>query len=286
MDAKTLLAAVAAEARLSRSILGSRAYLHYRRGGRCRLASISPKACGRSAGACSPSCASLATTSSPGTRKPWCACRTRPTTSAAFRPRPWPGSTTSSPGDPTTPACWENYPGRQAVPIHMTGNPRTDFLRPPLLGYYRAEAERLRARYDAFVLIDTNFSKFNPFVPALDEFLVLLDKPPTTDVRGLPQRLGQASKRTLRSLQGNAAGFGQGPPRPHNRGAASPFREPGALARHRGKSRQHRRASRGRGHPLADGGSGGDRQRLHDASRGGHSRHPCHFLSAHCIRAL
>ncbi len=78
----------------------------------------------------------------------------------------------------------QDYPGRQAVPIHVTGNPRTDFLRPPLLDYYRAETERLRARYGAFVLIDTNFSKFNPFVPALDEFLVLLDKPATTGVDG------------------------------------------------------------------------------------------------------
>jgi surface carbohydrate biosynthesis protein len=47
--------------------------------------------------------------------------------------------------------------------IHETGNPRFDLLRPDLRELYRPEAERLRARFGDFILVNTNFGRFNHF---------------------------------------------------------------------------------------------------------------------------
>lgn len=47
--------------------------------------------------------------------------------------------------------------------ISVTGNPRFDLLRPELRGMYDTEAEALRRRYGRFVLINTNFGRYNHF---------------------------------------------------------------------------------------------------------------------------
>lgn len=60
------------------------------------------------------------------------------------------------------------YPGYTGVPIHVTGNPRIDQLRPEVREYFRPEVEALRARYGNFILVNTNFSFVNNFVPALN----------------------------------------------------------------------------------------------------------------------
>lgn len=60
------------------------------------------------------------------------------------------------------------YPGYGGVPIHVTGNPRIDLLRPELRGYFEPEVAALRARYGEFILVNTNFSFVNNFVPALN----------------------------------------------------------------------------------------------------------------------
>lgn len=66
---------------------------------------------------------------------------------------------------------WQSYPEYPDTPIHITGNPRGDMLRPELRGYYRQEAEQLRAKYGDFLLINTNFGMVNAFNPSQNLFL-------------------------------------------------------------------------------------------------------------------
>ncbi len=62
---------------------------------------------------------------------------------------------------------FRNYRGYTGVPIHVTGNPRLDMLRPELRGFFDAETRELRDRHGDFILLNTNFPFVNPFVPAL-----------------------------------------------------------------------------------------------------------------------
>ncbi len=62
-----------------------------------------------------------------------------------------------------------SYPGYPGTPIHVTGNPRIDLLRPELRNFYREKAELLRREHGDFVLINTNFSKVNHFFSHLSE---------------------------------------------------------------------------------------------------------------------
>ena len=51
------------------------------------------------------------------------------------------------------------------MPIHITGNPRGDMLRSEIRPYFAAEVERLRNLYGEFILVNTNFSDVNPYIP-------------------------------------------------------------------------------------------------------------------------
>ena len=67
--------------------------------------------------------------------------------------------------------CWgeanaELFRGYRAMkrkPLHITGNSRTDLLRPELREYLASDAKRLRARYGDFVLIASSFAAVRPF---------------------------------------------------------------------------------------------------------------------------
>jgi surface carbohydrate biosynthesis protein len=61
------------------------------------------------------------------------------------------------------------FSGYADTPIHLTGNPRIDLLRPELREYYRPEAETIREKYGDFILINTNFSKVNHYYERLGE---------------------------------------------------------------------------------------------------------------------
>ncbi len=61
------------------------------------------------------------------------------------------------------------YPAYTGVPIHITGNPRIDLMRPELREFYRPEADRIRERYGDFLLINTNFGQINHFFSHLGE---------------------------------------------------------------------------------------------------------------------
>lgn len=68
------------------------------------------------------------------------------------------------------------YPELPAnMPIHITGNPRGDILRPEIRPYFDTEVERLRNLYGDFILINTNFTDVNPFIPNIGLFLPAKD---------------------------------------------------------------------------------------------------------------
>ncbi len=61
-----------------------------------------------------------------------------------------------------------SYPGYSGAPVHVTGNPRIDLLRSEVRGYFAPEVAELKQRYGDFILVNTNFSFVNNFVPALN----------------------------------------------------------------------------------------------------------------------
>jgi len=68
-------------------------------------------------------------------------------------------------------ALWRQYPGmRKALPIHVTGNPRGDLLRPEICDFYRTDAEEIRCCYGKFILVNTNFNHVNAFFPSQNLF--------------------------------------------------------------------------------------------------------------------
>ena len=66
---------------------------------------------------------------------------------------------------------WRQYPHLPpGIPIHITGNPRVDLLRPDMQGYYKAEADQIHKTYGNFILINTNFNHVNAFYPTQNLF--------------------------------------------------------------------------------------------------------------------
>jgi surface carbohydrate biosynthesis protein len=66
---------------------------------------------------------------------------------------------------------WRQYP--QLPPgtaIHITGNPRSDMLRPEIRPYYQMTVEELLRIYGNFILINTNFNHVNAFSPVQNLF--------------------------------------------------------------------------------------------------------------------
>jgi surface carbohydrate biosynthesis protein len=66
---------------------------------------------------------------------------------------------------------WQQYPHLpNGIPIHVTGNPRSDMLRPELRPFYQQEVEEFGSRYGDFILINTNFNHVNAFGPDMNLF--------------------------------------------------------------------------------------------------------------------
>ncbi len=66
---------------------------------------------------------------------------------------------------------WRQYPHLpRKMPIHVTGNPRCDMLRPEMRPFYEPEVEKIRNTYGDFVLVNTNFNHVNAFFPAQNLF--------------------------------------------------------------------------------------------------------------------
>jgi surface carbohydrate biosynthesis protein len=59
---------------------------------------------------------------------------------------------------------WHQYAQMpNGTPIHITGNPRSDMLRPEIRSFYAKKAAELRKSYGDFILINTNFNHVNAF---------------------------------------------------------------------------------------------------------------------------
>jgi surface carbohydrate biosynthesis protein len=66
---------------------------------------------------------------------------------------------------------WRQYPEFPAgLPIHITGNPRSDMMRPEIRAFYDNDVEEIRNLYGEFILINTNFNHVNAFFPAQNLF--------------------------------------------------------------------------------------------------------------------
>ncbi len=66
---------------------------------------------------------------------------------------------------------WRQYPHTpKQIPIHATGNPRSDMLRAEIRAFYEADAGALRREYGDFILINTNFNHVNAFGPDINLF--------------------------------------------------------------------------------------------------------------------
>jgi surface carbohydrate biosynthesis protein len=66
---------------------------------------------------------------------------------------------------------WRQYPEfPPGLPIHITGNPRNDLLRPEIRAFYDNEVTSLREAHGDFILINTNFNHVNAFFPAQNLF--------------------------------------------------------------------------------------------------------------------
>ncbi len=83
---------------------------------------------------------------------------------------------------------WRKYPNLSPkTPIHITGNPRGDMLRPELRDFYAKEVEELRNNYGDFILINTNYNHVNAFYPHQNLFL-------PTKRTGETPRFGRAAR--------------------------------------------------------------------------------------------
>lgn len=67
---------------------------------------------------------------------------------------------------------WRQYPEfPPETPIHLTGNPRGDLLRPEMRVFYEKDVEELRRIYGDFILVNTNFDQVNAFYPSMNLLL-------------------------------------------------------------------------------------------------------------------
>ena len=66
---------------------------------------------------------------------------------------------------------WRQYPDfPPELPIHITGNPRNDMLRPEMHSFYEREIKEILNGYGKFILMNTNFNHVNAFFPTQNLF--------------------------------------------------------------------------------------------------------------------
>lgn len=95
---------------------------------------------------------------------------------------------------PDNEALIRGYPELpDGLQIHVSGNPRGDMLRRELAPYFEAQVQTLRDKFGRFILVNTNFTDVNPYLPGIGLFA------PSTNP-GKPRRMGQAGKGMPRSF--------------------------------------------------------------------------------------
>ena len=93
---------------------------------------------------------------------------------------------------------WQQYPQLPPeLPIHITGNPRNDMLRPEMHRFFEDAVQKLRSTYGNFILVNTNFNHINAFYPVQGLFL------PVKEPGEIP-RFGRAARGMTREF---AEGF-------------------------------------------------------------------------------
>ena len=94
---------------------------------------------------------------------------------------------------------WRQYPELPSgLPIHITGNPRNDMLRPEMHNFFADDINRIYNTYGDFILVNTNFNHINAFYPVQGLFLPQI-KP------GQEPRFGRSARGMTREF---AEGFG------------------------------------------------------------------------------
>lgn len=82
---------------------------------------------------------------------------------------------------------WRRYPALPSqMPIHVTGNPRGDMMRPEVRTFYQNDVNHIRATFGNFILVNTNFNHVNAFYPSQNLF-----KP--SEKPGVPPEFGKAA---------------------------------------------------------------------------------------------
>jgi len=83
---------------------------------------------------------------------------------------------------------WRTYPELPAgLPVHITGNPRNDLLRPEIRPYYEKDVNEIRSTYGNYILINTNFNHVNAYLPGRNLFL-------PTEKPGEEPKFGRAAR--------------------------------------------------------------------------------------------
>ena len=81
---------------------------------------------------------------------------------------------------------WQEYPDfPKGIPVHVTGNPRGDLLRPELRGFYQEPVSALQAEYGDFILVNSNFNLVNAYYP---DMCLIMDGPNPGDEPVLTRR--------------------------------------------------------------------------------------------------
>jgi len=89
---------------------------------------------------------------------------------------------------------WRQYPSLSPeTPIHTTGNPRGDMLRPEMRDFYAEEIAEIRKVYGKFILINTNFNHVNAFYPHQNLFM-------PAEKHGDAPRFGKAARGMTREF--------------------------------------------------------------------------------------
>ncbi len=103
---------------------------------------------------------------------------------------------------------WRRYPQMpREKPIHVTGNPRGDLVRPDIRAVYEQDAERLRERYGSFILVNTNFNHVNAFFAHQNLFYATKKKGDTAGMgkaaRGMSREFAHALRKHKQALFGH-----------------------------------------------------------------------------------
>ncbi len=105
---------------------------------------------------------------------------------------------------------WRQYPHLPAeLPIHITGNPRNDMMRPEMRSLFAQDIAKIRDTCGDFILVNTNFNHINAFRPAQGLF-----QPAATP--GEEPRFGRSARGMTREF---AEGF-----RDHKQGIFEDFK--------------------------------------------------------------